>query len=79
MAVINCSDCSGFGAVFTDIDNKEIKKCHKCNGVGKVQNMIKPYSDDEYEEAKRQGLDLDDWDDYVKYFGIGEEPNYDDM
>jgi hypothetical protein len=40
---------------------------------------IKPYSDEEFEEAKNQGLDLDDWDDYVKYFGIGEEPNYDDM
>lgn len=41
--------------------------------------MIKPYSDKEYEEAKQQGLDLDDWDDYVKYFGLGEESNYDDM
>jgi hypothetical protein len=42
-------------------------------------NPIKPYSDEECEEAKLQGLDLDDWDDYVKFFDIGEEPNYDDM
>ncbi len=38
---------------------------------------IKPYSDEEYKEAKHQGLDLDDWDDYVKYFGLGEEVEYD--
>ena len=35
-----------------------------------------PYSKDEYEKAKEEGLDLDDWDDYVKYFGIGEEEDY---
>jgi hypothetical protein len=40
-------------------------------------NPIKPYSDEEYKDAKRQCLDLDDWDDYVKYFGLGEEPEYD--
>lgn len=38
-----------------------------------------PYSKVEYEDAKRQGLDLDDWNDYEKYWGLGEEPNYDDM
>ncbi|WP_274598806.1 hypothetical protein AWH56_26965 [Anaerobacillus isosaccharinicus] len=37
---------------------------------------IKIYSDKEYEEAKQQGLDLDDWDDYVKYFGLGENEEY---
>lgn len=42
-------------------------------------NPVKPYSDEDYEKAKQQGLDLDDWDDYCKYFGLGEEPNYDDM
>jgi hypothetical protein len=47
-------------------------KCEKCSGV----NTVKPYSDEEYEEAKEQGLDLDDWDDYVKYFGIGEVEEY---
>lgn len=35
--------------------------------------MIKPYNDDEYEKAKQQGLDLDDWNDYIKFFGLGEE------
>jgi hypothetical protein len=39
-------------------------------------NPIKPYSDEEYQEAKKMGLDLDDWNDYVEYFGIGEKENY---
>jgi hypothetical protein len=38
--------------------------------------MIQPYSEEEYKEAKQQGLDLDDWNDYVEYFGVGEEENY---
>lgn len=41
--------------------------------------MNPPYTKWEYQEAKEQGLNLDDWDDYVKYFGIGEEVNWDDM
>lgn len=39
----------------------------------------KPYSDDDYEQAKKIGLDLDDWNDYVRFFELGEQPNYDDM
>ncbi|QJT70446.1 hypothetical protein [Microcystis phage MaeS] len=39
-------------------------------------NPVKPYSDEEYAEAKQQGLDLDNWNDYVKYFGIGEDEEY---
>lgn len=39
----------------------------------------KPYSDEDYQEAKNQGYDLDDWYDYVKYYELGEKPNYDDM
>lgn len=35
-------------------------------------NTVKPYSDEEYEEAKKQCLDLDDWNDYCIYFGLGE-------
>jgi hypothetical protein len=42
-------------------------------------NPIKPYSDLEYEHAKEQGLDLEDWDDYVKYFGLGEAADYDNL
>lgn len=30
-------------------------------------NKVKPYSDEDYEDAKKQGLDLDDWNDYKKY------------
>jgi hypothetical protein len=37
----------------------------------------KPYSEDDYEKAKIMGLDLDDWNDYVDFYGIGEEVNYD--
>lgn len=41
--------------------------------------MNPPYSEEDYKKAKEQGLDLDDWNDYVEYFCLGEEPNYDDM
>lgn len=36
MGTVKCSDCSGFGVVFTDIDNKDIEKCPKCNGKGRI-------------------------------------------
>ena len=45
----------------------------------RLVKITKPYSDEEYEDAKKQGLDLDDWDDYVKYFGLGEEPDHDNL
>jgi hypothetical protein len=35
--------------------------------------MMKPYSDKEYEEAKKQGLNLDNWNDFCKYFGLKKE------
>lgn len=35
-----------------------------------------PYSQEDYEKAKQQGLDLDDWNDYVKYYGLGEREEY---
>ncbi|MEK4006509.1 hypothetical protein [Paenibacillus sp. FSL H3-0333] len=31
-----------------------------------------PYSDEDYKEAKQQGLDLNDWNDYKKYFHMEE-------
>jgi len=31
-----------------------------------------PYSAKDYFSAKEQGLDLDDWNDYVKFYGLGE-------
>ncbi len=30
-----------------------------------------PYSEKDYEKAKAQGLDLDDWDDYARFYGLG--------
>ena len=35
-----------------------------------------PYSEKDYEDAKKQGLDLDDWRDYQEYYGLGEEEEY---
>jgi uncharacterized CHY-type Zn-finger protein len=53
--------------------------CPICDRLIKLQNEKKspPYSQEEYKEAKEQGLDLDDWNDYVKFYGLGEEPDYD--
>ena len=34
---------------------------------------IKPYSQEEYEYAQSNGLDLDDWNDYCDFFHIGWE------
>lgn len=39
-------------------------------------NYEKPYSNEEYEDAKKQDLDLDDWHDYVRYFGLGDDDEY---
>lgn len=36
----------------------------------------KPYSKEDYKKAKERGLDLDDWDDYVNFYGIGEREEY---
>lgn len=36
-----------------------------------------PYSQEDYEKAKEQELDLDDWDDYSKFYGLGKEVDYD--
>ena len=35
--------------------------------------MKRPYSDKDYQEAKKAGLDLDDWKDYCEYFEIGQD------
>lgn len=39
-----------------------------------VINTNKPYSDEDYEEAKKQGLDLDNWNDFERYMHLGEDP-----
>lgn len=33
----------------------------------------KPYSEEDYDDAKNHGLDLDNWNDYVKYYNLGED------
>jgi len=35
-----------------------------------------PYSEKDYQEAKAQGLDLDNWNDYVKFYHLGEEEEF---
>lgn len=35
-----------------------------------------PYSEEDYMRAKAQGLDLDDWNDYVKFYHLGEEEEF---
>lgn len=35
--------------------------------------MSRPYSDEDYIDAKLKGLDLDNWNDYAKYFNLGED------
>lgn len=31
----------------------------------------KPYCQEDYEDAKSKGLDLDNWNDYVRYYNLG--------
>jgi hypothetical protein len=31
-----------------------------------------PFSQEEYEDAKKKGYDLNNWDHYVEYFDLGE-------
>lgn len=33
-----------------------------------------PYSFEDYKKARKEGLDLDNWEDYEKFYGLGEEP-----
>lgn len=50
-----------------------VGKCERCLVTNKQKP---PYSLAEYIEAKEQNLDLDDWNDYVKFWGLGEEVGY---
>lgn len=36
-------------------------------------NTEKPYSHEDYELAKKQDLDLDNWNDYVQFYQLGEQ------
>jgi uncharacterized protein YabN with tetrapyrrole methylase and pyrophosphatase domain len=36
------------------------------------KNDTPPYSNEDFEDAKSKGLNLDDWKDYVEYYGVGE-------
>jgi hypothetical protein len=42
-----------------------------------IENVsMPPYSSSDYDDAKKNGLDLDNWNDYVKYYGLGEKEEY---
>ena len=49
--------------------------CSNC-GQRIMWDIEKPYSREDYMSAKFLGLDLDDWNDYQKYYGLGEEDDY---
>lgn len=38
-------------------------------------NSEPPYSEADYEDAKQKGLDLDNWNHYVLYYGLGLDPD----
>lgn len=41
-----------------------------------IGNKTPPYSIFDYEAAQEQGLDLDDWNDYQKFYRLGEQEEY---
>jgi|GEM_PF-7038794 len=49
------------------IQRSSIEELSLCGG-----DPTKPYSDEDYEDAKKQGLDLDNWDHYQRYCKMGE-------
>ena len=53
-------------------DKKQISNTNKPY----LTNINKPYSDEDFEDAKNQGLDLDNWCDYERYYSLDEEPDY---
>jgi hypothetical protein len=40
-----------------------------------MQDSEKPYSLEDYKKAKERGLDLDNWNDYVVFFELGDSDN----
>ncbi|WP_312458464.1 hypothetical protein [Proteiniclasticum sp.] len=45
-------------------------------GSDVIDQISPPYSLSDYEAAKKRGLDLDDWNDYVKFYRLGEQEEY---
>lgn len=37
-----------------------------------MSNQEPPYSEEDYKKAKQMGLDLDNWNDYVDFYELGE-------
>lgn len=48
----------------------------KCPGQKLKWDDDAPYSQEDYNKAKLQGLDLDDWGDYVEFYELGEREEY---
>lgn len=46
---------------------EEWLRTHPAEDMSLCASSSKPYSDEDYEDAKKQGLDLNDWNDYKKY------------
>lgn len=51
---------------------KSLLEEHSAEDIALCSVATKPYSDEDFENAKQQGLDLDDWNDYKKYFCMEE-------
>lgn len=70
---IKCKCCQELEQVQIGTEQHAEVLCYDCYLVI-IHN--RPYSKEDYKQAKEQGLDLDDWNDYVKFFGLGEEVEY---
>lgn len=75
--LVACDYCDGNGSTEVEGFAGLSLPCIKCDGSGKVVKepvQAAPYSPKDYEDAKRQGLDLDSWEDYETFYGLGEDP-----
>lgn len=48
----------------------------RLKSLGITGNTTPPYSLTDYEAAQEQGLDLDDWNDYQKFYRLGEQEEH---
>ena len=71
--------CGYYGRACRQLEKAEGANRALCQGCGlRVYcEAERPYSYEDWEKAKEQGLDLDDWNDYVKFYGLGEDEQYD--
>lgn len=69
-----CAEESELKLILTQDD--PIGICPSCLKDLKIE-LFAPYSNEDWVNAKEQGLDLDNWNDYERYFKLGEEDDND--